>query len=304
MTSFSRRQFLVAGAASAVTATYLSGGLSELQASPLGLPVGLQLYTVKEDLAKDFNGTLQQVAAAGYKEVEAAGFYDRKAADFKHSIEAVGLRLPGAHYSLQSLLEGLDEKIAFAHDLGLQYLICSFPFVADPSRLQRQKDLFTAVNGLTPDDWKWNADQFNRIGALTRKAGIQFGYHNHFMEFREYNGTVLYDSLLSWTDPQLVKMELDCGWVASTGKDPAAYIAKYPDRIELLHIKDMKPAPSLKGEDAHSTELGRGTIDWKKVFDAAKHASIKHYFVEQEQPFTDMPALEAIKVNYDYLSKL
>jgi sugar phosphate isomerase/epimerase len=301
MSNFSRREFLKAGAtgaAAALSPTWLS-------ARPFDKPVGIQLYTVKDELAKDFNGTLKKVAAIGYKEVEAAGFYNKSAAEFRKSIEGAGLTVPSAHYSLQDLLDGFDAKLAFARELGLSYIICSFPFVANPGRFHAEKYYEEISQGITLDDWKWNFDQFNRLGEQTKKAGMKFGYHNHNIEFRTLNGVLVYDELLRLTDPALVKMEMDCGWVASTGHDPAAYLEKYPQHYELLHVKDIKPGPATtEGEGTGSTELGHGTINWKKVFAAAKKASIKHYFVEQEAPFTDLPVMEAIKVDYDYISNL
>lgn len=305
MSFLSRRSFLRTGAGGIATATLLAKGVAPLPARPLGLPVGLQLYTVRAELAKDFDGTLHQVAAIGYKEVEAAGYYEKPAAEFRKSVESAGLSLPAGHYSLQDLLDGLDARLAFAREAGLQYVVCSFPFVANPGRFHAEKYYEEISAGITLDDWKWNADQFNRVGERVKKAGMRFAYHNHHLEFRKLNGVLVYDELLRLTDPSLVKMEMDCGWVASAGYDPATYLEKYPQRYELLHIKDIKPAPATtEGEGTASTELGRGTIDWKKVFAAAKKASIKHYFVEQEDPFVDMPVMEAIKVDYDYVSKL
>jgi sugar phosphate isomerase/epimerase len=301
MHSCPRRQFLKLSAAGIAASTLAPTWLS---AQPFGFPVGLQLYTVKDELAKDFDGTLKKLAAIGYKEVEAAGFYNKTAVEFRKAIEGAGLTIPSAHYSLQDLLNGFEAKLAFAHGLGLKYIICSFPFVANPGRFHAEKYYEEISRGITFDDWKWNFDQFNRLGEQTKKAGIKFGYHNHNIEFRKLDGILVYDELLRLTDPALVRMEMDCGWVASTGHDPVAYLEKYPDHYELLHVKDVKPGPpSLEGEGTGSTELGRGTMDWKKVLAAARKASIKHYFVEQEAPFTDMQVMEAIKVDYEFLSQ-
>jgi len=309
VTPISRRQFLSKSAMS-LAAAYLSAGSSRLAADPLGLPIGLQLYTVKDELAKDFDGTLRQVGAIGYKEVEMAGFYNKKAAEVRQSLDAAGLRGTSAHYPLLELLSSLDEKIAFAKELGLKYMICSFPWIADPSRFQTgvkdQMDFARAMwSGLTLDDWKWNAEQFNKVGEQTMKAGIQFGYHNHNLEFKSFDGVIAYDELLRLTDAKLVQHQLDCGWVAAAGHDPVAYLQKYPGRFSLLHVKDPKRGftPSLELEAAHTTEIGSGAVDWKKVFAAAKKAGVKGYFVEQEPPF-EKPPLEAIKISYNYLHKL
>src|SRR5262249_35086413 len=269
MSSFSRREFLKTGARGIAATTVFVPGFGLRYARVLGLPAGIQLYTVKNELAKDFDGTLKKVAAIGYREVEAAGFYRKSAASFRKSIEDGGLALPAAHYSLQELLEGLDAKLAFAHELGLKYIVCSFPFVANPGRFHAEKFYEEISAGITLDDWKWNAEQFNKVGEKAKAAGMKFGYHNHNLEFRKEKGLTVFDELLRLTDPTLVKMEMDIGWVASTGNDPAAYLEKYPNRFELLHVKDIRPGkPSTEGEGTGSTELGRGTVDWKRVFAA------------------------------------
>src|SRR5215475_6937215 len=304
MSSFSRREFLKAGTGGIVAGTIWGAACASAGARVLGLPAGIQLYTVKDELAKDFDGTLKRVAAIGYKEVEGAGFYKKSAASFRKSIEDAGLTLPAAHYSLQELLGGLDAKLAFAHELGLKYIVCSFPFVANPGRFHAEKFYEEISAGITMDDWKWNAEQFNKVGEKAKAAGMKFGYHNHNLEFRKEKGVTAFDELLRLTDPKLVTIEMDIGWVASTGNDPAAYLEKYPNRFELLHVKDIRAGkPSLEGEGTGSTELGRGTVDWKKVFAAAKRASVKHYFVEQEDPFVDMPVMEAVKVDYEFVSR-
>jgi sugar phosphate isomerase/epimerase len=306
----SRRTFLRTTLAGAAALTALADWPANGKANPLGLPIGLQLYTVRDQLQKDFDGTLKQVAAAGYQEVEMAGFYNRTAAEVRKSLEAAGLSCPSAHYPLAELMSGLDDKISYAKDLGLQYMICAFPWVADPSRFKTASNNMMAralalANGLTLDDWKWNAEQFNRIGEQTKKAGIQFGYHNHDLEFKKFDGVMGYDEILNKTDPKLVTLELDCGWMAVAGHDPAAYLRKYPTRYSMLHVKDelnlSKPTTSLLG--ASATELGRGKIDYKPIFEAAKGAHITHYFVEQEA-FPDAPVFEAIKIDCDYLRNL
>jgi sugar phosphate isomerase/epimerase len=295
-----RREFVKNGVAVGAAAT-LSPTL--LSARPFGRSVGIQLYTVKDELAKDFDGTLKKIAAIGYKEVEAAGFYKKSAVEFRKSIEGVGMTIPSAHYALQDLLDGFDAKLAYAHELGLKYIICSFPFVANPGRFHAEKFYEEISHGITLDDWKWNFDQFNKLAERTKKAGMQFGYHNHNIEFRTLDGVLVYDEMLRRTDASLVKMEMDIAWVALAGYDPVAYLEKFPQRYELLHVKDIKPGPpTTEGEGGGSTELGRGTIDWKKVMAAVKKASVKHYFVEQEDPFTDHPVMEAIRIDYEFLA--
>jgi sugar phosphate isomerase/epimerase len=218
---------------------------------------------------------------------------------------------------LPDLMNKLDEMIAFAHQFGQEFMVVTVPWVADTSRFKPdpaagQFGLFLAIlRGMTLDDWKWNAEQFNKIGAQIKKAGLQLGYHNHNFEWTSFNGVTGYDEFLRLTDPELVKLELDCGWATVAGQDPAAYLTKYPDRYRLLHIKDFKhgftPRTTLMDNGPGApvpTELGRGAIDYRKIFVAAQKAGIRALFVEQEPPFTEMPALEAIKVDFDYMKNL
>lgn len=160
-----------------------------------------------------------------------------------------------------------------------------------------------AARAMTLEDWRWNAEQFNRIGERVNAAGMRFAYHNHTGEFRSENGVVFYDELLSATDPAKVSMEMDCGWVVVGGKDPADYLTRYPKRFSMLHVKDFKmsgrPANS---EPPPSTELGRGSIDYRPIFQAAKKGSIEHAFVEQEQ--FDMAGMEALKIDLEYMRGL
>lgn len=303
MTKSSRRDFLKLSVAAGAAAVALRSPLS-LAADPLGLPLGLQLYSLREFLPKDLEGTLKQIAAAGYKEVEAAGFYDRSAKDFKAAVDNVGMRCVSAHYPLAQLQPNLDSLIAYASQLGLQYMVCSSPSLQDPSRVKVAPNSPGAheawMKAFTLDDWKWNASQYNSIGKKVKAAGMQFGYHNHTPEFRKIGATVPYDVLIQETDPSLVTFEMDCGWVSVAGYNPVDYLKKYPTRISMLHVKDF----DLKKGTAnpHSTELGRGTIDYTKIFAAAKPGQIKHYFVEQED--FDMPPIEAIKVDADYMKNL
>jgi sugar phosphate isomerase/epimerase len=307
----SRRLFLQAGSASAFSAA------QTMHAKPLKFPIGLQLYTVGAEMEKDPVGTLKQVAAAGYTQVELSPMTKVTTKDLRKALDGVGLANPSGHYLLPDLMSGLPGKIEAAKELGEQYMIVTVPWVADLSRFkqapgQGQMEFFLGVlNGLTLDDWKWNAEQFNKIGEQTRKAGLQLGYHNHNFDFKPFGETTGYDEFLRLTDPELVKLELDCGWVTVAGKDPAAYLRKYPGRYRLLHIKDFKkgftPRTTLMDKGPNPpvpTELGRGTIDYGPIFAAAHQAKVQAVFVEQEPPFVEMPALKAIKVDYEYIHKL
>ena len=304
MITSSRRDFLkLAGAAS--VAAFAFRNVLPLDAYPLGLPLGLQLYSLRELLPKDFDGTLKAIAAAGYTEVEAAGFYAMSAPEFKQSMTTAGLKCVSAHYPLSMLQPQLESIITYANQLGLQYIVCSSPSLEDPSRVKlapKDPGYHEAwVNAFTLDDWKWNAQQYNEIGARVKGYDMKFGYHNHTTEFRKLKNVVPYDQLIKLTDPDLVTFEMDCGWVSVAGYNPVEFLNKYPTRISMLHVKDF----DLKKGTEHlqSTELGHGTIDYRPIFEAAKkEGHITHYFVEQED--FDMPPLEAIKIDAEYMQNL
>ena len=303
MTSFlpssTRRAFIRSTSAATVGAA-LAWGTPRAHALPLGLPLGLQLYSVREQLAKDYEGTLKQLSSIGYTEVEAAGFYGRSPAQVKAALAAAGLRMPSSHYSANDLRKSLDETIAFGQALGLRYIICSFPAIKDPSRL-KDPSFHGMVESFTLDDFRWNAEQFNTWGRKVKDAGMQFGYHNHTMEFRPIDGVVPFDEMMRLTDPALVTFEMDCGWVTVGGGDPVTLLHKYPSRISMLHIKDFKataqPATVLNPPPA--AELGQGTVKFRPIFEAAKVGSIKHMFVEQEA--FDMPPYEALRLDAQYM---
>jgi sugar phosphate isomerase/epimerase len=301
MTPISRRTFLK-------TASATIGGVVALKSAPwlmanaLGLPLGLQLYSVRDVLPKDYDGTLRQLAAIGYREVEAAGFFNHTALEVKESMNRAGLRCVSSHYPLKDLLPKLDETIQYGKDLGLQYMVCSSPWFKDPSRVKDPTSR-AARESMTLDDWRWNAEQFNHIGERVKSAGMSFAYHNHTPEFRSENGVLFYDELLRSTEAAKVSMELDCGWAAVAGQNPTDLLKRYPDRIVMLHVKDFKLTPTTTPANApNSTEMGRGTIDYGPIFAAAKKANIKHAFVEQEQ--FDMPMMEALKTDAEFMSKM
>jgi sugar phosphate isomerase/epimerase len=283
MSDSSRRTFLKAAGAAAAAACVSTGRLS---AAPLSLPIGLQLYSVRELLPKDFDGTLHQLSAAGYKEVEAAGYFNKTAAEFRHSMDQAGLRCVSSHHPLGILRPQLDALIEYGHTLGLDYMICSSSSRRDPA----------AKGPLALDDWRWVAGEFNRIGEKVKAAGMTFGYHNHIPEFGAEGGVVFYDELLKLTDPKLVVFEMDCGWVSAAGKDPVAYLSKTPERFPLLHVKDMAREPDGK---FHSTVMGHGVVDYRPILRAATR--LKHYFIEQEE--FDIDTMEALRQDAEFMRK-
>jgi sugar phosphate isomerase/epimerase len=259
-------------------------------ASPLGLPVGIQTYTVRNDLKADFEGTLRKVAAMGYREIEVNGdFYGRPPAELRKILDDVGLRAPSAHFGSPKDGDEWARNMEGAHVMGLQYMLST-------SHSEWTKSL---------DGWKRTADFFNGLGKQCRDAGFQFAYHNHNFEFRVYDGVVAYDELLRSADKDLVKMEMDCFWTTFGGKDPVEYFHSHPGRFPLLHIKDLKSGykPTTGGFEGNPfTEVGNGTIDWKRIFSAAHEGGLKHYYTEQDM--WDRPSIESARISIDYLRKL
>jgi sugar phosphate isomerase/epimerase len=288
MALHTRRRFLQTGAA---VSAYALMATRQGLASPFGLPLGLQLYSVRQELPKDYAGTLKKLAALGYRQVEAAGFYGHSAGDVKQAMADAGLRCVSAHYSSDVLSKTLDDILAFHKTLGAEYIVCSYPGHKNPPA-QGSEHSFSL------EDWKWNAEQFNSYGKKVKAAGFRFGYHNHTPEFVEVDGVTPYDELMKLTDPALVTFEMDCGWVVVGGGDPVALLKKYSNRISMLHVKDFQPGVT----PPHAAQLGHGRIDYKPIFAAAKKGAIKHCFVEQEE--FDIPWQEALKIDADYLRSI
>ncbi len=240
--------------------------------------IGLQLYTVRSLLKNDFEGTLAKVAEAGYREVELAGLFDRSPQDVRKILDKNGLTVPSSHVDFKTVEGDWPKALETAHTLGQSFIVC--PFIEENMR--------------TPDGWKHAADAFNRAGEASKKAGIQFAYHNHNWEFKTDKGEMPYEILLTKTDPNLVKMEMDLFWTVKGKQDPLTYFNRYPGRFPLVHVKDMK-------KNGEMTEVGSGDIDFKKIFAQSEKAGIQHYFVEHDEP---KDPIESIKTSYDYLSKL
>ena len=286
-----RRDFIRHVTLGAGAATLAARWPAELRANPYGMPIGLQLYTVRDQMAKDTPGTLKQVAAIGYKEVEVDGFYERSPAELRALLESLGLDAPAGHYSLSQVKSDWQKEIDQAHELGLKYMVNAF---LQPDERK------------TFDDYKQVVEIFNQAGEQTQKAGIQFCYHNHNFEFQKFGAVTPFDFMLKHLDPKLVKIEMDVFWLVHAGQDPVAYFEKYPGHFPLLHIKDLAPGhPPTVQLDAKMglfREVGRGTIDWKRVFKAAPKGGLKHYFVEQD--LCERPPLESARISYDYLKNL
>jgi sugar phosphate isomerase/epimerase len=260
--------------------------------------VGLQLYTVRELMKEDFEGTIAKVAQIGYREVEFAGYFGKSPQEARAVLDRNALVSPAEHISYDVVEKKWPQTLEAAHVIGQQYIVC--PWIEEPQRKQ-------------PDGWKRAADLFNGAGEASQTAGIQFAYHNHAFEFapsEALGGKLPYDFLLAETDTKLVKMEMDLCWITVGGHDPLSYFDRYPGRFPLVHVKDwtkLGSAPgAYAGEAGHAVESGRmanvgsGSIDWKRIFAQSAKAGIRHYFVENDEA----KSLDDPRASYSYLAKL
>ncbi len=242
---------------------------------------GIQLYTVRTEMLADAKGTLKQLAALGIKQIESArsvkgNYYGLTGKEMKEACKELDMTLRSGHVAVDAKWQQTMEDAAEA---GQEYLICS----SLPS------------SGQTLDNYKRTADAFNKNGEECRKMGLKFGYHNHDYEFDKVDGQILYDVLMDNTDPKLVHMELDLGWVVASGNDPFEYFKKYKGRFPLWHLKDMDL------QKKHSTEFGKGGLDIVKVLQHQNESGLKYFFIEQEE-YAKTP-LESMKYNMDYLER-
>jgi len=263
----------------------MSSGVLKLHANPLGLPIGCQTWPVREMIAKDFPGTLKQLAAAGFQSIEMCspvgyddngfgGLVKYKGSELKKIISDAGLTCVSSHFGLDELRKNQDDRIAWAVDLGLtQMLVASLDGPKKP----------------TMDDVKRAADEYNKMGEKAAKAGIQQGLHNEEFETSTVDGKRTYDVLFQLLDPKLVKFQFQVSTI-SEGFDAAEYFNKYPGRFISMHVQGWS-APTKK-----ITAVGKDTLDWNKIFAAAKTGGIKNYFVEMK--------LELMQESVPYLRSL
>jgi sugar phosphate isomerase/epimerase len=278
-------------------------------AYPLGLEPGVQLWSVKDALESDPAGTLRKIGAMGYREVELYQL-PRSPVEFKKQCDDAGLKIIGGHFYLQSLAN--RATIDTALQLGMHYLIVVFPTLRSMSNRDISSlsvsELHPLYEKISAGDYQWNAEQFNRYGALVKRDGLQLGYHNHAIDLKRFGKRSAYEILIESTQPELVVFEMDCGHMIHAGADPIRYLRKYPQRIELLHLKDLRPGYRISAsidteEKDTNAELGAGVIDWKALFQVARHGNIKHYFVEHEGQMAH-PPLESIANSLEYLKTL
>lgn len=244
--------------------------------------IGVQLYTVRNEMAKDFDGSLRKIAEIGYKQVEFAGYYNRTPQQVKTLLGQLGLESPSVHVPLADLRDNLPKAIDAAKVIGHRYLICPYLMPQERTTLDQYKQLVATLN---------------KAGAECKKAGLQLAYHNHDFEFMPLDGKLPYDILLTETDKNLVKMELDLYWIVKAKQDPIAWMQKNPGRFVAFHVKDMDATPK-----AFFAEVGRGVIKFKDIFAKSNKSGVQLFIVEQDQcpgsPF------DSLKISYDYLKNL
>jgi sugar phosphate isomerase/epimerase len=241
--------------------------------------IGVQLYSVRSMMEKDFAGTLKAVADVGFEEVEFAGYFDHQPEEVKTLLGRLGLTAPASHVSIDLLREDLAGTIEQARAVGHDYLIG--PWLAPEERV-------------SIESYKTVAGFFNQGGKACRDAGLRFGYHNHDFEFETIDGQLPFDVLLDETDPDLVDFELDLFWITRGGEDPFRYFDRYPGRFTLCHVKDM-------AENEQMVDVGAGRIDFKAIFARAEQAGLEHFFVEHDEP---EDPLASIASSHDYLRAL
>ncbi len=275
-----RRTFLETSAAAALAASIPAWARSREQHHISR--IGVQLYTVRDEMQRDFEGTLAKVAAIGYREVEFAGYFDQSPKAIRGMLDRHGLAALSAHVDSNAIDKQWPQILEAAHVVGHKYIVCS-------SFDETQRDL---------ESLKRAVALLSHASVTSRKAGIQLAYHNHDYEFQPYaalGGKTFYDFLLAETDPKLVQMQMDLCWITVGGQDPLAYFDRYPGRFPLVHVKDI-----LKDHQTQ-TDVGKGTIDWKRIFAQSGKAGIRHYYVEHDEP---PKPLDSIRASYEYLRDL
>ncbi len=251
------------------------------------IPLGAQLYSVRQMAQTDLPGILKQIRAIGYEEVEFySNIYRYAAPELRSMVQKAGLRAPSGHFDYENFVA----KVPYAQHLGLQWMVC--PML--PSSQQNSIDGFHRA-----------AADFNRWAKLCKAHGMRFAFHNHNYEFQNLNGATGYDILLKETDPELVYLELDCYWIAQAGRDPLLMLKQLGKRVRMLHLKDRKagvPTSQELNDDAqHFTEVGKGTVPYKDVLALAQQLGVEHYFVEQD--ISEHP-IESLRISYENLRKL
>ncbi len=271
-----------------------AGAVTETVAEVQAKNIGIQIYTLRDQIAENLEKTMAGVAEIGYKWIEAYGYENRQILgkspkEFSDMLSGLGMTMPSIHSVTEvsssigksAILDAMKVAVEDAKIAGAKYLV--YAYLKEEERRSM-------------DDYKRHAETFNSFGEICKDAGIQFAYHNHDFEFIDFDGQMPYDYLLENTDPDLVKMELDLYWITKGGQDPVEYFKKAPGRFELWHVKDMEEGP-----EKFFAEVGHGIMDFEPIFGARETAGLKYIFVEQDRSRRD--PMESIKMSWEFLNK-
>ncbi len=280
-----RKEFLKITGGLALAGLASTSGLASPTAESKKLKnFGIQLWSVRDDLAKDPKGVLKQLASYGYKQIESfegskGMFWGMTNTEFKTYMDELGMKVIASHCDIN---KDFEKKAADAAAIGMKYLICPWK--------GPQKDI---------DAFKKFAEEFNQKGEICRKNGIRFAYHNHDYSFVNMNGELGQDVMMKNTDPGLVDFELDMYWVVAGGQDIETWLKKYPKRFRLCHVKDRKKGATATEKDA-SVVVGTGSIDYPKILKTARKQGMEYYIIEQEKWEGTTP-MGAAQANASYM---
>jgi sugar phosphate isomerase/epimerase len=290
-----RRTFLGQVAAAGVVAATRVGAVERTMAKEIER-IGVQLYTARDDMAKDVEATLATIAGIGYKEIEFAGYFDKTPQAIRQMLDRHGLTSPSTHIDLATIRTRLPQTLEACHVIGHRYIV--MPYLDDETRAQ-------------PDIYKKVADTLNTAGAEARKANVEIAYHNHNFEFVAVDGRTHFESLMAMLDPALVKVELDLCWATSANQDPVALFKRYPGRFPMVHVKGLRRKPANGAATPipevlpDVTDVGHDgdVIDWKAIFASSSIGGVQHYFVEHDQP-RNHDAFASLTASYEYVKQL
>ncbi len=282
----------------------------------IGLPIGLQLYTLGEEPAKDLDGTLAKVAAIGYRDLELPQLYGKSPADLREAAARAGVNFSAIHLAAtpntpKTALSMLSEPQRIVDDLGaLGVRDAVMPIMLFPDNFRPvagepfQATLARAIVAAGPDLWKRTAALLNEKAQALKPHGIRIGYHNHNVEFASVGQSNGWDILAAETDKALVQFEIDVGWISAAGHDPVAFLVRHAGRVRWLHMKEVKATTKTNfALSMDPGEVGTGKQDWARILPAAKKAGCEHFYVEQEPPFA-IPRMESAAKSYAYLAAL